>query len=123
MHRSKASCAFTGSTPLMNRAAASVMCFSFRAVWRMLLALKAADSKNTALVFSVISLFKPPMTPATPTPPWGSLMRSMSLSMTRSFLSNVTTFSPSSAFRTMMCPSRMQARSKAWVGWPYSTST
>ena len=89
----------------------------------MLLALKAADSKNTAWVFSVISLFNPPMTPATPTPPWGSEMRSMSLSMTRSFLSRVTTTSPSLALRTMMCPSRMQAASKAWVGWPYSTST
>ena len=94
MARWAASMAFTGSTPLMNRAAASVTWRSSRVVLRMLLPLNTAASNNTALVFSVISLFSPPMTPAMPTPLVGSAISSISSVVSRSLLSRVTTFSP-----------------------------
>ena len=51
--------------------------FSAAAVRRMLVPLKLALSKRTILVFSVISLFSPPMTPARPTGLCSSQMHSM----------------------------------------------
>ena len=97
--------------------------FSAAAVRRMLVPLKLALSKRTIFVFSVISLFSPPMTPARPTGLCSSQMHSMLGLTARGVPSRVRQTSPSRAVRTMMCPPSTQEKSKACMGWPYSIMT
>ena len=85
--------------------------------------LKLADSKSTIAVSPTISLFAPPMTPATQTGLCSSQMQSMFGVSLRSLPSSVWMVSPSRAVRTMMWPPSTQLKSKACIGWPYSSIT
>ena len=93
------------------------------AVRRIEAPLKLADSKRTMPVSPTISLFAPPMTPATPTGFSVSQMHSMLVESARSVPSRVWMVSPSRAQRTWISPSLTQEKSKACIGWPYSSMT
>ena len=85
--------------------------------------LKLADSKRTMAVSPTISLLAPPMTPATQTGFSSSQMQSMEGVSLRWLPSRVWMVSPSRAVRTMMWPPSTQEKSKACMGWPYSSIT
>ena len=114
---------FMGSRPFSYRAEASVRMFSAVAVRRMEAPLKLADSKRTMAVSPMISLLAPPMTPATHTGLCSSQMHSMSVVSTWSLPSRVWMVSPSRAVRTTIWPPSTQEKSKACMGWPYSSIT
>ncbi len=82
------------SMPFSNLAAASEWSPSPLAVLRTLSLRNLADSKSTSLVFSVISLFKPPMTPARPTAFSLSQIKRLLASRFLFFPSSVTSSSP-----------------------------
>ena len=69
---------------------------------------KLADSNTITEVSSVISLLKPPMTPAMPTGLSASAITSMSGVSGRSLPSRVCMTSPSRALRTTILPSCRQ---------------
>jgi hypothetical protein len=72
-------------------------------------ALKLADSKTASFVLLVISLFSPPMTPATPTGLTASAMTSMPGVRARGVPSSVWIVSPGLAVRTTILRPSMQA--------------
>ena len=92
------------SSPFSNLAEASVRIPRARAVRRMEVPLKLADSKTTSTVSSTISLFSPPMMPARPTARVSSAMTSMEEFRFRTLPSRVVRDSPSLARRTMILP-------------------
>ena len=112
-----------GSRPFSYRAEASVRMPSAVAVRRMDTPLKLADSKTTMAVSPTISELAPPMTPATPTGLCSSQMHSMLGVSLRSLPSSVWMTSPSRAVRTTILPPSTQEKSKACMGWPYSSMT
>ena len=85
--------------------------------------LKLADSKTTAAVSPTISELAPPMTPATQTGLFSSQMHSMLVVSLRSLPSSVWMVSPSRAVRMISLPPSTQLKSKACMGWPYSSMT
>ena len=93
------------------------------AVRRIEAPLKLADSKRTMAVSPMISLLAPPMTPATQTGLCSSQMQSMLVVSFRSLPSRVWMVSPSRAVRTTILPPSTQEKSKACMGWPYSSMT
>ena len=93
-----------GSRFFSNLAEASVRMPRARAVLRMEVPLKLADSKTTSTVSSTISLFSPPMMPARPTARVSSAMTSMESFSSRTLPSRVVMLSPSRAVRTMILP-------------------
>ena len=112
-----------GSSPFSKREEASVRMPRAVAVRRTEGPLKQALSKSTMAVSPTISLFSPPMTPATATGRWVSQMQSMPGVRGRSVPSRVRMLSPSRAVRTRISPSCTQLKSKACMGWPYSSMT
>ena len=96
------------SSPFSKRLEASVRMPREMAVWRMLGPEKLADSNTITEVSSVISLLKPPMTPAMPTGLSASAITSMSGVSGRSLPSRVCMTSPSRALRTTILPSCRQ---------------
>ena len=85
--------------------------------------LKLADSKSTMAVSPMISLLAPPITPATHTGFVSSQMQSMLVERAWSLPSRVWMDSPSRAVRTTILPPSTQEKSKACIGWPYSSMT
>ena len=77
---------------------------SARAVWRMEVPSKLADSKTTMAVSSLISEFSPPMIPASPMGLFSSAMTSIPAFRLRTLPSSVVRVSPSSASRTTILP-------------------
>ena len=92
------------SNPFSNFAEASVRIPSARAVLRMVVPSKLADSKTTSTVSSTISEFSPPMMPARPTARVSSAMTSILEFSLRTLPSRVVSSSPSLARRTMIFP-------------------
>ena len=107
--RSTAGTVANRSRPFSNRPEASVRMPRAMAVLRMEWPRKLALSKTMVVVSSVISLFAPPITPASATGPSGSAMTSMPGVRAWSLPSSVRRDSPSSARRTMILPSCRQA--------------
>ena len=70
-----------------------------------------------------ISESPPPITPASALPRSRSAMRRSSGESARSLPSSVTIFSPGRAVRTTISRPATLSRSKAWSGWPSSSST
>ena len=77
---------------------------------------KLADSKTTSTVSSAISLFSPPMMPASATGFSASQMTRLLGFRVNSFSSRVVIFSPSAARRTVMLRPATLFRSKACMG-------
>ena len=114
---------FMGSRPFSYRDEASVRIPRAVAVRRTEAPLKLADSNRTMAVSPTISELAPPMTPATHTGRCSSQMHSMDVVRAWSLPSRVWMDSPSRAVRTTMCPPSTQEKSKACIGWPYSSMT
>ena len=87
------------SAPRSKRYEDSVRSSSFLEVARMFCGLKQALSISTSAVLRLISLFWPPMTPASATALVSSAIRSIWLVRVRSWPSRVLNFSPSAARR------------------------
>ena len=102
--RSTAGRVLRGSSPFSNFADASVRIPRARAVLRMQVPSKLADSKTTSTVSSTISLFSPPMMPARPTALVSSAMTSILGVSFRTLPSKVVSSSPSFARRTTIFP-------------------
>ena len=98
--RAEAIGADSGGSPQAKRRAASVNRSYRRAVRRTLTGSKFAASSSRLRVPPVISVSRPPMTPARAMGPDGSAITSRSGSSSRSFPSSVTSASPASAGRT-----------------------
>ena len=109
------------SSPFSKRAEASVRSWSRLEVLRMAEGLKQAASRTTRVVSSLISLFSPPITPASATPFAPSAITRSSGSRWRSQPSSVTRTSPGRARRTTMVSCSMKRASKAWSGLPTSS--
>ena len=84
---------------------------------------KLALSNRTMAVSPTISLLAPPMTPATATGLSVSQMHSMFSLSARSLPSRVVMLSPARARRMWISPFFTQEKSKACMGWPYSSMT
>ena len=102
--RSTAGRVFRGSRPFSYLALASVRMPRARAVRRMVVPSKLADSKTTSAVSETISLFRPPIMPARPTARCSSAMTSILGLSLRTLPSRVVSSSPSSARRTTILP-------------------
>ncbi len=121
--RSSAFSVFLTSRPFSKRDEESVRMPRAVAVRRMEGPEKLALSKRTMAVSPTISLFAPPITPATATGFSTSQMHSM---FSVSFLSppsSVVIVSPARARRIWISPPSTQEKSKACIGWPYSSMT
>ena len=102
--RSTAGSVSSGSMFFSNLPEASVRMPRARAVWRMDVPLKFADSKTTSTVSPMISLFSPPMMPARPMGFVSSAITSMPGVRVRTLPSSVVRVSPGSLRRTMILP-------------------
>lgn len=85
--------------------------------------LKHADSKTTVVVSPVISLFAPPITPATATGFSASAMTRFSGVSACRVPSSVVIDSPAAARRTRISWPARQRQSNECIGWPYSSIT
>ena len=121
--RSSAGITIPGSAPRSKRYDASVLRPWRREVRRMPPGWNQADSRSTRVVPAEISESPPPITPASALPRSRSAMRRSSGSSARSLPSRVTSFSPGRAVRTTISRPATLSRSKAWSGWPSSSST
>ena len=90
----------SGSTPRSKRCEASLRIPTDRAEWRTVIGSKAAASRRTRVVPSLISLRSPPITPAIASPPSESVIISTSSERERFTPSRVRKRSPSRARRT-----------------------
>ena len=102
--RSTAGTVSMGSRCFSNLPDASVRMPRARAVWRMEVPSKLADSKTTMVVSSRISLFNPPIMPARPMGLFSSAMTSIPGFKARWVPSRVVMDSPSRASRTTILP-------------------
>ena len=82
-----------------------------------------ADSNSSWVVLSVISLFRPPITPASATGLAPSQMTRLLSLRANSLPSSVTMLSPCRARRTMIWQLSSVDMSKACIGWPISSMT
>src|SRR5579871_6985679 len=121
--RSHESTVDSKSAPRSKRCDASVCSACRRDILRTIHGSHHADSIRTFLVFSVIMVSYPPMTPASPTGFLAShTTRSSEVSL-RSTPSRVLSVSPERALRTMIWPPSSKSMSKTCVGLPISHKT
>ena len=106
-----ASSALFGSSPFSNLPDASVRSPTFLLDLRMLVPSKHAASNNMVCTLSVIMEFSPPMIPAIPTAFSPSQIIRTESSISLSWPSSVTNFSPFWALRTMIWWPAMVSRS------------
>ncbi len=119
----KATKALFLSKPFSNLALASVRIPSFLAVFLMDTGSKYADSNTTVFVSSIIPLYSPPITPATPIGLFASAIISISSESMRSMPSRVVIFSLFIAFLILISAPSTYLKSKACIGCPYSSIT
>ncbi len=83
----------------------------------------SATSINTLVVLSLISVSKPPITPAMATGRFSSAMTHISGESSYTFWSMAVIFSPAAARRTTILRPCSLSKSNACSGWPHSIST
>ena len=113
----------TGSGPRSNRYDEGLPKTNARAADRTGNGANWADSINTSVVSSEISVSAPPITPAMATGCFASEMTHISAVSLYSLWLIATNDSPSVARRTMIFSPFNLLRSKACKGWPHSSMT
>ena len=109
--------------PFSNIAEESECWPSEREVFLTLSRANFAASNSTSFVVSFISVFSPPMMPASAAGLLPSHITRLSWVSVNVFSSSVVIFSPSSARLTTISLPSMVSRSNACMGWPISKST